>query len=698
MTSQHDSPINISVPLRDESTTSAAELRERAEAVTRTHLAPTMQLPLRESLSDQVNWMAHELDVHHIELEMQNDELRRMVAELDMQNFALRRKQSEIDAAQARYFDFYDLAPVGYITLNTDGLVLQANLTTASWLQLPRNMLLERAMTRFIHNDDQDIFYLLKKTTLNTNEPQSKELRLIRRDGTPCWMQLDSIAAKDDENTPILRLVLNDITERRQAGELLRESEFRYRQLIKELPVGVVLQGPQTEVLLANSKALELLGVTESQFIGKTSLDQDWIFTHEDGSPLPGPQHPVSVALLTRQPVHDKVMSVYRTKTQDRIWLMVNADLQFHRDGSVQQVVCAFYDITERYLAKAAQEEALNRLQKVTSRVPGMVYEYRLRPDGHASFPFASEGIQDIYGVRPRDVLQDTKQVRTMIHPQDAEGLQASIQQSALTLNPWRHEYRVKSADDTVRWLMGQALPQREPDGGTLWHGLITDITAKHEQEQKRLRHEAAHRDTLVREVHHRIKNNLQGITGLLNQFAQKQPDTAQALQEAIGQVHGIAAIHGLQGRPGSNGVKLCELTRAIAEQAQSLWQTPVKLDTPANGTDHTVAEREAVPIALVLNELILNAVKHGGKNHGQVNISIKTIAPTGLVEIEIVNAMHHTRPMQHPDMPHSGLQLVQALMPPHGAKLTRAQHGAEFVSRLELASPIISIELKDHP
>ena len=615
-----------------------------------------------------------------------------------MKNDEFRRKPSEDDAAQARYFDFYDLAPVGYITLDADGLVLQANLTTARWLQMPRNMLVDRAMTRFIHSEDQSLFYQQKKTTLETNVPQSRELRLIKRDGTTCWMQLSSIATKDNRGTPILRLVLSDITERQQAGELLRDSEFRYHQLIKDLPVGVVLQGLNTEVLLANRKALELLGVTENQFIGKTSLDPDWIFTHEDGSPLPGPHHPVSIALATRQPVHNKVMSVYRAKTQDRIWLMVSANLQLDRDGSVRQVICAFYDVTERYLAKAAQEEALNRLQKVTSRVPGMVYEFRLRPDGSTSFPFASEGIQDIYRVSPHDVLNDTHQVRAILHPQDRNELQASIQKSARELTPWHHEYRVKYADGTVSWLLGRALPQREADGATLWHGLITDITARQQQEQERLRHEAAHRDTLVREVHHRIKNNLQGVTGLLTQFAQKQPDTAPLLQEVIGQVQGVAVIHGLQGRRGSSTVRLCELTMAIAEQVQNLWKTTVSVDIPPFWTPRRVAEKEAVPIALVLNELILNAVKHGGKAHGQVNITLRSGRQAEIVQIRISNPLPSKSQERLPDLNHSGLQLVHALMPPQGAQLTIEHQSHEFMTLLELAAPIIFIELKDTP
>jgi two-component sensor histidine kinase len=120
------------------------------------------------------------------------------------------------------------------------------------------------------------------------------------------------------------------------------------------------------------------------------------------------------------------------------------------------------------------------------------------------------------------------------------------------------------------------------------------------QREAKRLADEAAHRDTLVREVHHRIKNNLQGITGLLRQFAQHHPETAEPINQAIGQVQGIAVIHGLQGGAVASSVRLCELTGVIATEIQNLWQTPVILDILAAWQPRVIAENEAVPIALV--------------------------------------------------------------------------------------------------
>ena len=142
-------------------------------------------------------------------------------------------------------------------------------------------------------------------------------------------------------------------------------------------------------------------------------------------------------------------------------------------------------EVEERAKATAVAEEALSRLRKIASRVPGLVYEFRLRPDGTSCFPFASEGAKDIYRVNPEEISDDASIVFTRLHPDDFDGVVASIGESARELTVWRHEYRVKFDDGTIRWLSGNAMPTLEADGSVLWHGLITDITERRQREDE---------------------------------------------------------------------------------------------------------------------------------------------------------------------------------------------------------------------
>ncbi len=126
-----------------------------------------------------------------------------------------------------------------------------------------------------------------------------------------------------------------------------------------------------------------------------------------------------------------------------------------------------------------AHQEALERLQKIASSVPGVVYQFRLNPDGSSCFPYASPALQDMYDVSPDEVRESAAKVFARLHPEDYDQIVAAIKASAQNLTPWQQEYRVQLEDGSERWLLTNALPQREEDGSTLWHGFITNISER---------------------------------------------------------------------------------------------------------------------------------------------------------------------------------------------------------------------------
>lgn len=122
-------------------------------------------------------------------------------------------------------------------------------------------------------------------------------------------------------------------------------------------------------------------------------------------------------------------------------------------------------------------------LEKITARVPGMVYQFVLDADGNMSFPYVSQAVQELYHLSAEEVLEDVSRVFSLTHPDDVEKLNDSIMESARNLTPWKLEYRICNKDGNVRWLYGDSKAEKLPDGGLLWHGFVTDITAKKETE-----------------------------------------------------------------------------------------------------------------------------------------------------------------------------------------------------------------------
>ena len=198
----------------------AANLRQQAEEVAREEAAPSPQ-GLEPLSPEETRRTLHELRVHQIELEVQNEELRRA--------------QAELDAARARYFDLYDLAPVGYCTVSEEGLILEANLTAATLLGVARGALGKRPLNRFILKEDEDIYYLRRKELFETAAPQACELRMVKTDGTQFWARLESTAARDEGGAPVLRVVLSDITDRKRAEATLQEKVEELRQALDQI-------------------------------------------------------------------------------------------------------------------------------------------------------------------------------------------------------------------------------------------------------------------------------------------------------------------------------------------------------------------------------------------------------------------------------------------------------------------------------
>ena len=239
---------NTSSPLRpsDESDTSdKSDLRRKVE--NKAALSPDNN----KSLSlNETRLMIHELRVHQIELEMQNEELRQA--------------QEELNASRVRYFDLYDLAPVGYLTLNEAGLIQEANLTASTLLGVLRSKLVGQPISKFILKDDADTFYLFRKKLLTTGEPQTCDLRMAKSDDESFWAHLSATAARSAGNNPVFRLVLVDITERKRAEAALQASEIQLLGILEATADGILAVDNEGKVVKANSRFAELWRVPES--------------------------------------------------------------------------------------------------------------------------------------------------------------------------------------------------------------------------------------------------------------------------------------------------------------------------------------------------------------------------------------------------------------------------------------------------
>ncbi|WP_207143991.1 putative bifunctional diguanylate cyclase/phosphodiesterase [Thiococcus pfennigii] len=199
----------------------AATLRRRAEQ--RLRAVASLEEPRARTIEETAD-LVHELRVHQIELEMQNEELRLA--------------QEALEVSRARYFSLYDLAPVGYLTLNEAELIEEANLATASLLSTARNDLIHKPLTRFIVPPDQDTLYRCWQRLWSTEETQTCELRLRRPDegpAPPIWVRLEtSLRTESPDGRRLWLVTLSDITYLKE-GERARRDALARLHLVAEI-------------------------------------------------------------------------------------------------------------------------------------------------------------------------------------------------------------------------------------------------------------------------------------------------------------------------------------------------------------------------------------------------------------------------------------------------------------------------------
>jgi len=182
-----------------------------------------------------------------------------------------------------------------------------------------------------------------------------------------------------------------------------------------------------------------------------------------------------------------------------------------------------FVNLLARWVADAIhQSRQAETLEKLVSNAPGMLYQYRLWPDGHSTFPYTSQGIQQIYNISAEAAANDAGPVFGVIHPEDLPQVAESIQESADNLSRWHQRYRIQWQGQNWHWVEGQANPEKLPDGSILWHGYIVDINERYEAEQMK--------NQFISTVSHELRTPLTSISGslgpahALHRKAQRRP------------------------------------------------------------------------------------------------------------------------------------------------------------------------------
>ena len=523
------------------------------------------------------------------------------------------------------------------------------------------------------------------------DERYSFELLMRRADGSTFWCAGNGRLLEPGSPERGLILSLMDVDARRRSEEELRRVRNYLDLVVENLPVLVSVREAETGRFVSLNKAGEqITGLSRHQVVGRTwrevyarqfadlyaELDRKALAT---GSQVDRPRDVMLRADGKRLTVNQRVVPLFEA----------GPGVESHP----RYVMSIIDDLTEEVRAEVALRETEARFRQFAENIDQLVF---IMTGDFSSVLYVNPRYQSLIGARVDDLVSDPRSALRYVVADDAPAVLRALPRLVARMRRLlRSELsvRINHPMHGVRLIEVRLNPVRMEDGAIRVFGVADDATEREAAERQRMEEVVKQRDILVREVHHRIKNNLQGVAGLIQQAAVARPEVASALEEAAAQIQAIAQVHGLQIRA-TGTLPVLGVAQGIFHNLANMFGAEVRFEPPAPDLwRYGLPENEAVPLALVINELGTNAIKHRANRSDPVNVRVSA-RPDGM-EFAIENTGQLRAGFSFSDIAASvsGLGLVKALLPRRGARLSIESSGSVVLTKLQLFPPAVREE-----
>jgi PAS domain S-box-containing protein len=513
------------------------------------------------------------------------------------------------------------------------------------------------------------------------------ERRVITRSGA-AFDALIQVQAFETAGERFYSVLYHDVNAARERERLLFSRAEMFRLTIEQSPLPISIQDENFRIVLVNKAYCDFLGYTEAELLGRDPVE--FLIAPGERLEIPHQRQAIRGSNLDELPRFTMVREAIH---RDGRRIPYRLELGHSRGIDGRPLWCAMIiDLSKIEQTKTRLDAQIEMTAQVQSRFDMFAHcvdEAVLVVDAQSQcVRHANAAVRKVFGLDPAQLVNGN--IRRVWDTID-DASQPALREALAHLEQGQHSEAMVVVDGGVE--SPSTVRVRLFRGGERWPEyfvLAEDVTESLRLEKQRLREALDQREALVREVHHRIKNNLQGTAGLLRRAELKAPSLGPVIDELAGQIHAIAHVHGLQvdngDAPGPE-----QLVRAIADsRASTFGRTWAFRHEPAAGAPRwALSESQGVPMALVINELVTNAFKHGEPGR-DVEVDVRT-RPQG-VAIRIANAGRLERPvdLKQPVPIATGMGLLKALIPSRGASLAFWEEGGRVIAELVLSEPAI--------
>lgn len=424
------------------------------------------------------------------------------------------------------------------------------------------------------------------------------------------------------ENDKVVAATIDseNISEKVIAEQQLMRNESMYKDILNVTNDAIVVS-QNGIVKFCNPAAVRLFGVNNAkQLIGKSSLELYHKDYHQEISSW------VEKINRTQKPTPQLKEKIIRFDgTALDVTVRATPFILFGKPAIYVIIRSIPETQEEEQLTKERVQNAI--LARHAELVPGLVFQYQLSPDGRAKFPYVSNKITSILELKAEDLHNDAQPAIERVYKDDLKVINDTVNISRKTLQNWDLEFRVVLPEKGLRWLSAHAKPERLSDGSVVWYGYISDNTER-KLIVEHINESLREKEVLLKEVHHRVKNNLQVISSILNLQSSyvKNEEILNVLQESQNRIKSMAFIH--ESLYQNDDFSSINFSDYVVNLLQNLLQSYSKIDQKVklnlNIENINLNLDLAIPCGLIINEIISNSLKYAFKeNSGNDEITI---------------------------------------------------------------------------
>ncbi len=599
-----------------------------------------------------------------------------------------RAAQAQAEAQAARMTRFFEQAPVGMVLRDPDGEIRAANRALERLSGYSAGELLGRRLPLFGETEEsleQSARAEWRVAADNPGWVSRTRVPGLTRGGQVVWTEQYTTAVEAVSGEVALLTVVADITEEKRLDDELhntvRQLEHEQDKLVRsngelsalfENDAVAIVCLADRRIVRCNRCAEAMLGAEGGNLVGR-SFDEFLEPSRRNNDLLHG-AGPAQARGL-------KSLWLRRQDGSDLACLAHFGALRQTAAGSESIVVLV--NTTEHEAAQQALAQSRAYFRHFVEVIDEVILVidasgYQLR--------YVNQRYEEVFGGSALELQRDLSSLYRTFHARDQSRFLQAIA-AAASGTAGDIEVGLEHPVRGRRVLRLRLFPLREFDAEV--YVVAQDVTDRHTLEAQRLAEAIRQRDALVREVHHRIKNNLQGVAGLLQQSAVRRPELGPFLADVANQIQAISHVHGLQYQGGSTMPRRIAL--AVFESLSRTFQVAMPFAEIAGAADGnwTLPEQEAVPLALIVNEIATNAIRHRAPG-GRIGASFKADEEGVRLIVWNEGALPDGFRQESVSTSSVGLGLVKALLPRRGTRFDIRQHGRIVVTSLELRPPVL--------